>query len=166
MNILVVYSSRTGNTKRVAEIIATTMGVEAVDVKTNPNYTSYDLVVAGYWVDRGGPNAEMKDYLQGITHKQVALFATLGADPASEHGKKSLESGIAALGEGCTCVGTFICRGKVDPVLVEQMKGRFPEGHPHAYTPEWLARIDAAFPHPTIDDLEAAKSFAQELMTI
>lgn len=47
MNILVVYSSRTGNTKRVAEIIATTMGVEVVDVKINPNYTSYDLVVAG-----------------------------------------------------------------------------------------------------------------------
>lgn len=163
MNILVVYSSRTGNTKQVAQSIADVLGVKAVDVKTNPDYTAFDLIVAGYWVDRGGPNHEMKSYLQGITHKKVALFSTLGADPLSEHGKNSVAAGIDSLGDDSTCVGTFICRGKVDPLLVEQMKGRFPVGHPHAYTPEWLARIDAAAAHPTEEDLESARLFAEQL---
>ena len=81
MKLLVVYSSKTGNTQKVAMAIGKTLGVEPVAVKDAPAPDDYDWIVAGFWVDKGTADAAMKAYLQRIAGKQVALFATLGAEP-------------------------------------------------------------------------------------
>ena len=164
MNILVVYSSKTGNTKRVAEAIAEELGVPSYSVKEAPSIDGYDLILTGYWVDRGGPNAEMKTYLSNLTAKRVALFATLGANPDTPHAKGSLDAGRTLLPAGTECVGAFICQGKVDPALVEMMKSMFPQGHPHAMTEERLAGIEAASEHPNEDDLARARDYFSKLV--
>lgn len=55
MKFLVVYSSLTGNTKMVGEAIAEVLAPECdiFPVEDNPDYSDYDLVVVGYWVDKG-----------------------------------------------------------------------------------------------------------------
>ena len=53
MKLLVVYSSKTGNTKKVAMAIGETLGVEPVAVTENPSPEDYDAIVAGFWVDKG-----------------------------------------------------------------------------------------------------------------
>lgn len=164
MNILIVYSSKTGNTKRVAEAIAEELGTSAYSVADAPSTDGYDLVLTGYWVDRGAPNAEMKTYLSSLSAKRVALFATLGASPDTPHAKDSLDAGRALLPTGTECVGAFICQGKVDPALVEMMKSMFPQGHPHAMTAERLAGIDAASAHPNEDDLRRARDYFSKLV--
>ena len=62
-------------------------------------------------------------------------------------------------------VGGFICQGKVDPALVEMMKGMFPAGHPHAMTPERLAGIAEADSHPDEADLSAARDYFRTLVS-
>lgn len=163
MKILLVYSSKTGNTRKVAEAIGAALQVSPVPVEENPSPEGYDLIIAGYWVDRGTANATMKNYLEKLSKKRVALFATLGAEPESAHAKQCLENGVNLLGEGCEVVGRFICQGKVAEEMVMQMKKMFPAGHPHAMTPERLKRIEKAASHPDAVDLEAAKAYFTKL---
>ena len=159
MKTLLIYSSRTGNTKKVAEAIGETLQVTPVPVEENPSPDDFDLIVAGYWVDRGTADGQMKAYLSRIMGKKVALFATLGAEPDSEHAAKCLENGAALLGAGSEVVGKYICQGKVAPEMVDMMKKMFPAGHPHAMTPERLARIERAASHPDAADLAAAQEY-------
>ncbi|MBO6201894.1 MAG: flavodoxin family protein [Selenomonas sp.] len=168
MNILLIYSSKTGNTQKVAQAIGEALSVVPTRVEDNPSPKGYDWIIAGFWVDRGTADGKMKAYLQKLTGQKVALFATLGAEADSEHAAKCLDNGVALLGEGCTVVGSFVCQGKVAPEMVEMMKKMFPEGHPHAMTPERLARIAKAASHPDEQDLQAARNYfvdlQQELM--
>ena len=163
MKILLTYSSKTGNTKKVAEAIGEALQLRAVPVEEKPAVTGYDLVIAGYWVDRGTADAKMKDFLGKLTSQKVALFATLGAEANSEHATQCLENGAALLGEGCEVVGRFICQGQVADEMVDMMKNMFPAGHPHAMTPERLARIEKAATHPDAADLAAAREYFSRL---
>ena len=68
MKSLVVYSSLTGNTKMVGEAIAEVLAPDCdiFKVEDNPNYADYDLVVVGYWVDKGTADAKAANYLNPL----------------------------------------------------------------------------------------------------
>lgn len=91
-DILIVYDSKTGNTEKVAKALAEAAGERCVlaQVDAAPAADDFAVVVAGYWVDKGAPNAKMKKYLENLHGKKVVLFQTLGADPASDHAVSSL----------------------------------------------------------------------------
>lgn len=63
MKLLITYSSKTGNTKRLAEGIYKNIQLENVDLKAISeveDLNAYDTLLVGYWVDKGGPNDEAK----------------------------------------------------------------------------------------------------------
>jgi|UniRef100_UPI003FA2CA48 flavodoxin len=159
MKTLIVYSSLTGNTKLVAEAIHEVFGPEAglFPVETAPSPADYDFVAVGFWVDKGTADKKAQEFLKTIEGKPVALFATLGAYPDSEHAADSLKNAAAFLDASNQLVGTFICQGKIDPRLIEQFK-KMPGDHPHAVTPERLARYAEAAKHPDAGDLQAARA--------
>lgn len=160
MKSLVVYSSLTGNTKMVAEAVAEALGADTVLVSVDecPSADEYDLVAVGYWVDKGTADKKSADYLKSLRNKKVALFATLGAYPDSEHAAQSLANGAALLDTSNTVVGTFICQGKVDAKLVEQMAKMFPAEHPHGLNEARKKRLADAAKHPDENDLKNAKA--------
>lgn len=157
MKVLVVYSSLTGNTKMVAQAIAEELRGTLAAVEEMPDASGYDLTAVGFWVDKGTADAKSAAYLKTLIGRKVALFATLGADSASEHARQSLENAAALLDASNVVVGRFICRGKVDPKLIEKMAKLFPEGNPHGMNEERRARHQAASTHPDAQDLAAAK---------
>ena len=164
MKILVVYSTKTGNTKKVAEAIAQALpGAELHDVKTAPAPDAYDFIAMGFWVDKGGPNKEAADYMKTISGKKVFTFFTLGANPDSMHARTCAEAAPKAYGEGCEQVAAFWCQGSIDPVLIEWMR-KMPAGNPHAPTPEAEARWAEAAKHPDETDLQHAAQAAAEAL--
>ena len=52
MKTLIVYSSKTGNTRKVAEAIHAVLpaGTDIFPVSEAPEPDAYDFVVVGYWV--------------------------------------------------------------------------------------------------------------------
>lgn len=170
MKTLVVYSSRTGNTRKVAEAIAQALpNAEIYPVRQAPDAEGYDFVALGYWVRRGGPDNASRTYMEAIKNSKVALFGTLGAWPDSPHAAQCRQRGEELLKEperGNRVLGTFLCQGKVDPKVVEKVQERGDNKHP--MTPERMARLAEAAKHPDEEDLrqaqEAFRAFFQEAM--
>ncbi len=161
MNSLVVYSSLTGNTRKVAEAIAEALPTpcDLASAREMPPAQKYDFIAVGFWADRGGPDPLAAQYLKTMNGKCVGLFMTLGADPDSDHARDVMARAEALIPD-CEVMGTFACQGKVDPALVERMREKFkdaPPDHPHADTPERRARLAEAAKHPDDGDLANAR---------
>ena len=167
MKILLTYSSKTGNTKKVAEGLNQIMPKDITDFMTVNKVESidkYDCIFVGYWVDKALPNDEAKVFMESIKNKKVGVFATLGAYPDSHHGRESLENGVNILKSNHNeVISEFICQGKIDERLVEMFKS-FPEGHPHYVTEEKLKRYEIAAKHPDDNDIERAKEIFEKGM--
>lgn len=157
MRTLVVYSSRTGNTKMIAEAVSETLApCDLHSVKDAPDPAAYDFVAVGYWVDKGMPDAASQTYMKTIRGKKTALFGTLGVDPAHDHAKDCARKGEDLLRQGNNIVyGTVLSQGKIDPKIIEVMKKTAQDVHP--MTPERVARIEAAKSHPDAEDRKRAK---------
>ena len=166
-NTLIAYSSLTGNTKLVAEkIFEITEGdkkIVSISDANNININEFDRVVIGFWVDKGTADKRTREFLKKVSNKEVAYIGTLGAAPDSDHGKKVKERVSALCKEKNTFIGGFLCRGKIDPKLVEKM-GKFPLNLIHPLTPERLQRIEDAKPHPNEEDFQEIQRYFKNIL--
>ncbi|MDR3176710.1 MAG: flavodoxin family protein [Desulfovibrio sp.] len=161
MNAAVVYSSRTGNTRKIAEAVHSVMpaGTDIFPVEEAPEPASYDFLALGFWVDKGEPDAAMLAYMDRVQGKSVGLFGTLGAWPDSDHARDTMQKAVARM-QGNRVLGTFICQGRVDPKLIAAMAKMGPN-NPHVMDEARKARLAEAAKHPDENDCAAArKTFA------
>ncbi|SIQ12050.1 Flavodoxin domain-containing protein [Alkalispirochaeta americana] len=163
MKTMIVYSSRTGNTETIARAIHQEMPrAELFPVEEAPSPEGFDLLVLGFWVDKGTADVAAREYLQRVGTTPTALFATLGAYPDSNHARESMERASEFL-SGAPLVGSFVCQGAVDSKLQNWMES-LPPDHPHGPTEERLKRWRDASTHPDGKDCEAARVWARGLI--
>lgn len=169
MKCLVVYSSKTGNTKMIAQSIINAMSddTDLYAVEDAPDPENYDFIAVGAWVDKGMPDAKAQTYMLRIKNKKVGIFLTLGAYPDSEHANDSMRKACGLL-EGNDIRCTFICQGKVDPKLIEMMQQMTKDNpdHPHAMNEERKARLAEAAKHPDQGDCWNAARIFKETVAI
>ncbi len=163
MKSLVVYSSRTGNTRKVADAVFDSLpkDKEIFPVDQAPRADGYDFVAIGFWVDKGRPDDKAAAYMQTVQGTTVGLFGTLGAKPDSPHARESMRRAVDLV-SGNQVAGTFLCQGRIDPAVVEMMIKT--ASHVHPMTPERMANIKAAESHPDDTDLEKAQSAFREMI--
>ncbi|MHB9292052.1 hypothetical protein Holit_01140 [Hollandina sp. SP2] len=158
---LVVYSSKTGNTRKLAEGIqsglADALGHEPriAGVEENPDPAGTDWMLVGFWADRGNADQKAVQYLKSLEGQKIGLFGTLGASPDSDHAKDIGKRVQALAAEKNTVLGCFLCQGRIDPALTEQFK-TLPADNPHAMTPERMKLHQEAAKHPDEKDIQAA----------
>lgn len=164
---LVVYSSLTGNTKAVAEkifdIIEGDKEIVSINDIKNVDTDNFQKIIIGFWVDKGTADKRTRDFIKTLSNKKITFLGTLGADPESQHGNDVRERVSKLCSEKNTLLGGFLCRGKIDPKLVEKM-GKFPLKLVHPLTPERLARIEAAKSHPNEKDFEEAQEYFKTIL--
>jgi flavodoxin len=168
MKTLVVYSTLTGNTKKVAESIAEIMPeCTLLPVQDAPaSAEGYDLVAVGYWVDKGMPDGKTRAWLENLSNTCVAFFGTLGAWPDSDHAKECMAKGERLALEpsrGNTVLGSWLCQGRIDPHILEVMAKM--AGNVHPMTEERKARIAEAAKHPDEDDCRRAQEFFRQILS-
>ena len=154
MKACIIYSSCTGNTRKVAEALADTSGFPCFPVRNAPDPDDFDMLALGFWVRKGLPDARALRYMERVRGKHVFFFGTLGAWPHSDHARRCMAATHEILqAGGNTVVDGFLCQGRVNPQVVaaSQRKG----GHP--LSPERLARLREAERHPNAADLTAAR---------
>lgn len=110
MKTVVVYCSRSGNTKKVAQAIAEVLETAARSVGEEIKLEDCDLICVGSGVHAGRPERGMMKFLRGLPRldgKKGAVFGTY----ASQRG--FLDTMAAMLAEkGVDVLGKWGCRGK------------------------------------------------------
>lgn len=113
MNIKVVYHSATGNTKKLAETIASTLNTTAMPISKGANQTSevIDLLFIGDGIYFGKPNKSMVEFISHLnpnTIRNVAVFATYGGQEkiGSDLQKMLKDKGLKVIGK------PFISKGQ------------------------------------------------------
>ena len=138
MNIRLVYSSLTGNTRRLAETMGDQLGIKAQNVRDVTALGSVDLLFVGSGVYGARPSRAMLRFLRGLPSLRgvkVALFGTYGASPHQlDRMARCVEE------KGGEVLGRFSCRGR-----------------------DWVALGLVARGHPSPAELEAAASFAKQI---
>jgi flavodoxin len=102
MNAVVVYFSRTGNTKRLAEAIADTAKAPIFELsQAEPSkITAYDLLIFGTPVEGASPTKEAQTYLSSlptVTAKKAILFCTYKIF-GNERAMKAIEKELTTRG--------------------------------------------------------------------
>lgn len=159
---LIVYSSVTGNTKKIAEAMYSAFVPGEADIfsiKDEFSLADYDYIAVGYWLTRGAPDKAVQNLLSKITGKTVILFQTHGAELGSEHSVTAFARAGMKLGADCEVLGTFSCQGKINPALLVRRMNNTNENDPHSATKRNKKRWENASKHPDENDLQRAKDF-------
>ena len=171
----IIYSSRTGNTQSVAEHLAASLELSAVNAREelaarmddrapdgrllrgDTAGTADEVLLLGFWAWRGGPNPTMRDFLRGLRRRKVFLFGTMAAWPDSDHAHGCLRCAQELLEEGGnTLLGHFFCQGRLAPSIRRKSH--------HPATPERERRLNEAEKHPNEEDFAAAEAAARSAL--
>ncbi len=163
MKILIAYSSQTGNTRKLAEAVHITVpGAELSPVELAPNPERYDLVYVGFWVEAENANAAAREFMKKLGNQKIALFATLGAYPDSQHAVESMTAAAEAAPYS-TVIDTFICQGEIDRQMIEWME-KLPKNHGNAPTDSRRKLWKDSEGHPDETDLKNVSDWAMAVL--
>ncbi len=148
MKTLIVYSSQTGNTQKLAATFNDLLGGKKTfcPISEAPDPVGYDLVVLGFWLQAGKPDPKSSEYLAKIGDTKLFLFATHGAAADSVHALKAIEQAIS-LAPSAKMAGTFNCPGEVNSLFLEKVRKKDPQ-------PPWIGNAPAAVGHPDQSDID------------
>jgi flavodoxin len=139
MKFLVVYFSRGGKTRKVAEAIAQQLGCKAVDAeKETPDVSGVEMLIVGSGQYIGKLHKTLQSFLDGLqpsSKNKAAVFATAGGPNPKV--VSILKGALEA--KGYMVVSNFKCRGRF---------------------------LFFNWSHPNQEDLENAKAFAGDLKKI
>ncbi len=157
MKSLVVYSSQTGNTRKLAETVFELLPREKAlyPVDEAPDPSGYDFIAVGFWLMSGKPDPKSTEYLGKIGKKPLFLFATHGARVGSDHANHGMQLAKSLASES-DIRGTYSCQGEVNPKILEKVSKK-PE------PPVWLADAPKAIGHPNDFDIEILNHQISEL---
>jgi flavodoxin len=119
MKPIIIYGTKSGNTEKVAQAIATELNCPCIKVpdKTGSvDLNNYDTVFIGTGIYKGQPNADLLSYLQDAnlkTRKQFALFMTCfgwGKGVADQNVIETLTQVLASKGQNMLS-NRFSCFG-------------------------------------------------------
>jgi flavodoxin len=152
MKSLVVYSSQTNNTRKLAQAAydSLTGAKEIHKVEDAPAPDGFDLVVVGFWLKGGKPDPQSAEFIGKIGKSEVFLFATHGAAADSDHAKKAMDY-ARSLAASARVLGTFNCPGEVDPAILDKVRAKQPP-------PPWLKDVAKAAGRPNDQDLAEFKA--------
>ena len=110
MKYSVIYYSKTGNTKKLADSIAGELGIESVNVNKAENVGGDSTVFLGSGLYANKIGREMTDFISRNDFRgvKVALFGTSGEGNGREVGE--MERLLKQ--KGAIVAGRYFCRGK------------------------------------------------------
>lgn len=157
MKCEIILSSKTGNTKMLADEIQKKMNCEIHSIEEADG--TAELLLLGFWVNQGTCNAEMVEFMKEIHHKKVILFGTMGTGDNENYNnlvKTNVEKLVNADNE---LLGTFICQGKMPLATRKRYESMLESDPRNIHMKMMLENFDHALEHPNQQDLTAFNEF-------
>ena len=161
MKVLVTYTSRTGNTKKVAYAIYEEIKEEKA-IKEFDDVTTlddYDFVFVGFPIENFGPCEKAKDFLKSFcVGKTIVLFITHAAPEYLKFVPGWLVKCVEAASES-NVVAVFNCQGELaEDVRQSMLKSSDP------MIRFWAENSSKAKGQPDATRIERARLFVREIM--
>ena len=160
MKYAIVYSTRTGNTKMLADAVLEALEGKDVIYAGVPDDRAYeaDVIFLGFWTDKGKPNEESAEVLRTMKNKKVFLFGSAGFGGEESYYQKIIERAENMITRDNTILGYFMCQGKM-PMSVKERYEKMKSGIIHIpHMERMIENFDKALTHPDKDDQEALKN--------
>ena len=121
MSIAIVYSSRTGNTKLLADTIREELSGENCIYFGSPDAEALkaDRIYVGFWTDKGSCDEQTASFLKELKNREIFLFGTAGFGVGQDYFDKVLQRVGKNLNKSVKLVGSFMCQGKM-PMSVRE----------------------------------------------
>lgn len=158
MKSLIVYSSKSGNTRKLADAVKDFLPGEKISkpVEEKPDTDGYDLICVGFWFQAGKPDPSTTELLQNIdSQAPLFIFATHGAAVESDHVRNGMKQ-AEAFAASSTIIGTFSCQGEVNPGLLAKAQSKNPP-------PPWINDAPNAVGHPDDEDISQLGKILHEV---
>ena len=159
MTYSVVYSSKTGNTRMLAEAIRSFLPNENCTYMGEPSSQALvaDRIYVGFWTDKGTCDPETAAFLSELTTQEVFLFGTAGFGGSAEYFEKILAEVKQKLGPQVRLIGTYMCQGK----MPQGVRRRYEAMEESPRRQMLLDNFDQALSHPDEADLQHLKDALQ-----
>lgn len=119
-NVKVVYATKTGHSRKIAQAIAQKLNVEPMNIKENPQIKEVDLlfIVGGIYGGQSLP--ELIQFAESLDKDKVGKVALITSctsknTPQSLIRTKLLENGIKVVDDEFICQGNFLFFGLGHP---------------------------------------------------
>ena len=151
MTYAIVYSSKTGNTRLLAETLRDTLPAGDYLYFGTPSDEALraERIYVGFWTDKGTCDADTAAFLSRVTTQQIFLFGTAGFGGAPEYFDKILSAARQNLPDSATVCGSYMCQGKMPTAVRTRYEAM--EDSPRRQA--MLDNFDAALSHPDAADL-------------
>ena len=165
MKYAIVYSSRTGNTKLLAETLHAVLDPKECIYFGAPGAAALqaDRIYAGFWTDQGSCDADTAAFLDTVTDQQVFLFGTAGFGGSSDYFDHILENVQRHLSSEAAVVGRFMCQGKMPLSVRARYEKMQLSPAPNPRLQALIENFDQALSHPDAADLEALRGAVRSI---
>lgn len=158
MTYSIVYSSKTGNTKMLADALHQALPADDCMYFGAPDAQALaaERIYIGFWTDKGTCDAETAAFLAQLTHQEIFLFGTCGFGGGVAYFEQILARVRDLLPESVQLVGSYLCPGKM-PQSVRDRYVRIAEEEPakRSHMQKMIFNFDCALSHPDANDLQA-----------
>lgn len=158
MTYSIVYSSKTGNTKMLADALHQALPADDCLYFGAPDAQALaaERIYIGFWTDKGTCDAETAAFLAQLTHQEIFLFGTCGFGGGVAYFEQILARVRDLLPESVQLVGSYLCPGKM-PQSVRDRYVRIAEEEPakRSHMQKMIFNFDCALSHPDASDLQA-----------
>lgn len=162
----VFYSSKTGNTKKLALAIADSINQKAININDDC-VCDDEMLFLGFWVDKGEIDEDAKKFLSALKGKKIALFFTAGVEKENDYVKEMMKKYIDEVSVNNKALGCFMSQGKISDEIIAKSKElalKNPDNPRYAITEQRQKRWNESAKHPSEQDLNDAKEFAKNII--
>ena len=156
MSYAIVFSSKTGNTRLLADTLRASLPQNECTYfgAPAPEALEAENLYIGFWTDKGHAADTLTAFLQNLKGKRVFLFGTAGFGGSAEYFEQILAAVQKSLDESNTVIGTYMCQGKM-PMAMRERYVKMKEDPNHKPNLDMLIEnFDRALSHPDKADLE------------
>lgn len=166
MQAMVVYSSQTGNTQKVAAAIFGAISGESKDMQHVNEYMGKDAdtFFVGFRTEMGDCDTQIANLLSGLHGKRIALFGTCGAGSDGIWHDRIIRQVRGWIAPDNSYAGAFLCQGKMPMQIRRNYEARFAGRRGREQLQTMLRNFDEAMLHPDMTDLADAAAFARWVM--
>lgn len=161
----IIYDSRSGNTKKLAEHIYRYLDGEAriiTSVMEFDEAAEADLYFAGFYTNRNSCSMEFAEMLEELKGKKIALFGTCGMGNTTDYYEKIRNNIEVWMPEEYEDCGFFMCQGKMSDEIKDKINAaavKMPENVKY----EVRQLYNTGLTHPDEEDLRQLERFVDNV---